>query len=94
MGLYGVFKPADAGTVVARAGAATQPVASAAGRLGNGRVRVELNSASRATPASKATAAAPASPVAATAASLLTPVLFTQPLARVEARADASAPAE
>ncbi len=73
MGLYGVFKPEQ--TLVADARATPAPLAKAAGRIGSGRVRVELPGASQ---AAQAKPSAPALAVDA-AASVLTPVLYTAP---------------
>ena len=82
MGLYGVFKPEPTVLADARATAA-QPVARAAGRIGSGRVRVELAGEGRAADAARP---APSAMAADAAASVLTPVLFTVPTLSADVR--------
>ena len=62
---------------------AAQPVARAAGRIGSGRVRVELAGEGRAADAARP---APSAMAADAAASVLTPVLFTVPTLSADVR--------
>ncbi len=88
MGLYGVFKPQPTVMADARATAA-QPVAKAAGRMGSGRVRVELGGATA--KAAEPAKAATASLAADASGAALTPVLYTVPALGTDVRVSAAA---
>jgi hypothetical protein len=87
MGLYGVFKPEQTVVADARATAAA-PVAKAVGRVGSGRVRVELAGSSQNAEPAKSSASALAVDAAASA---LTPVLYTVPALGADVRVSSAA---